>query len=81
MRLERRFRRLLLRPDDLAALLRGEARVTAKPLPPDATIISCGFDHNMQMLCVMVHSVTFDPVEFDREVPPNLNGPVIEEVA
>lgn len=81
MNLGRRFRRFLLRPDDLAALLRGEARVNGYALPADAAIVTAGWDANRQSLVLMVHSVTFDPVEFDREVPFSHNGPIIEEIA
>jgi hypothetical protein len=81
MNLDRRFCKFLVRPDDLAALLRGEARVASRPLPPDAEIVRMDFDYNREMLAMVVHSVTFDPVEPDREVPLNLNGPIIEETA
>jgi len=80
MRIDRRLKRYRIHPDHLAGLLRGTDRVCERPLPDDAQVLSAVWDQDRYMLLITVHSLTFDVVEFDRDVPFSFNSPLFEGV-
>ncbi len=78
---DRRFMLLRVSPNFLLELLReganGSLRVLRNGVPTDAYIVSAHYDHEHDLLCLRLHSISFDPVP-EGCVLPWLPEPVIE---